>query len=730
MKILKILSILLFFPYIGFSQFIIKGQVTDVDSQEPIPNVFIQVPTLEKNTFTDIDGKFEIKNIPLKKIELFFLHQGYEKTNKIIEFKQKEIYLNIKLKHSPLELDEIILSTGLNKLQKDNVMKVSHRSLKAMEEKGIQNLLDGMAQIPGVKKMNTGVGINKPVIRGLTGNRVLVYNQGVKMENYQFGEKHGMDVDPSGIRAVEVIKGPASLLYGSDALGGVVYLIPEKYAPAHQNKTDINSKYFSNTQGFYTSAGHKTSGQNWKFLSRIAYNKNGEYQIPDKRRVVNSSYNSFDTKLGVSYTFNNIDSDLRYNFNQNQNGIPLYTASKNIDFEPIGEYQDVKNHLISLKNKIDFDQSKLFINIGYSNVRRTLVKTSQRLIDMRLENWSLDAKYYFPEKNNWEIITGWQSEFKTNKNFNSNQLLPNAEVFSTGIFGNFNYTYLNTIVQTGIRYDFRNIDTETVNQYRPALNKSFNSITGALGVKTSVTPLMDIRFNIASGFRAPNLSELTSYGEHVGRIEVGNPNLKNEQNIQTDINWEFKTTHIEFFVNTFYNRIYNYIYLSPKFGPNPPNSLPVYEYAQNNAKLYGGEAGIHFHPHPLKWLHINSSFETVIGKKDNGLYLPLIPADTWNNEVRIMVDSQNKNLKKYFFGIEINKIYDARTNLYEKEYPGYTVLNASLGTIFSIKKTKMVLTASAQNLTNKTYMPVTSTLSKINIPNPGRNFILNFKVSF
>jgi iron complex outermembrane receptor protein len=126
-----------------------------------------------------------------------------------------------------------------------------------------------------------------------------------------------------------------------------------------------------------------------------------------------------------------------------------------------------------------------------------------------------------------------------------------------------------------------------------------------------------IRLNLASGFRAPNLAELTSNGVHEGtnRYEIGNSDLKTEQNVQSDINLEYNNSHFEFFVNGFY--INNYIYTSPTGRIQDNND--VFSYIQNNAKLYGGEIGLHFHPHPLDWLHYETSFETVTGKKQNGI---------------------------------------------------------------------------------------------------------------
>src|SRR5690606_27350971 len=137
------------------------------------------------------------------------------------------------------------------------VMKVEYAKIADLRTKGATTLADGITNIPGVSIVSTGTGIGKPVIRGLTSNRVLVYTQGIRLENQQFGDEHGLGVNDAGIESVEVIKGPASLLYGSDAMGGVLYLNPEKFASTNPASGDFGGNYFSNTQGFNTIAGFK-----------------------------------------------------------------------------------------------------------------------------------------------------------------------------------------------------------------------------------------------------------------------------------------------------------------------------------------------------------------------------------------------------------------------------------------------------------------------------------------
>ena len=729
MKKLISLIIIILGVTITFAQYSLSGTIRDTKTKESLAGVSIYIPVSNQGTASDLDGKFQIKNIAQNTIEIVYSYQGYQTLHQNIHFDTAHKVLNIYMKEAVFEMDEVIVSTGFNKLQKDNVMKVAHKSLANLAQKGMQNIMEGIAQVPGVSNLSTGTGIVKPVIRGLSGNRVLVYNQGVRLENYQFGEEHGMGIEASGVTGVEVIKGPASLLYGSDALGGVVYLIPEKFAPKNQTIYNFNTTFFSNTKGGQSTLGIKTSTDKWQFLVRGSGKINGDYKIPSGESVLNTTNKDTDLKLGVGYHQTGYKADLRYNYNHTLNGLATGTGLENTNYDLTGKYQDLTTNNISWKNDINWHKSKIKANIGFSQVRRALVKqNTDAFIDMTLQTLNSDLKWYAPKTSNWEWIAGTQMMWQTNNNAGQHYLLPNARIANIGVFVNMNREFETGVLQGGIRYDFRNTHTETINTSRSGIDENAGSFSGALGYKQNLGEKMTLRLNLASGFRAPNLAELTSNGEHEGRIEIGNPDLKNEQNIQADINWEYNSSHVEFFVNGFYNHINHYIYLQPGF--YPANMLPTYEYQQDNAILYGGETGLHFHPHPWDWLHIQSSFETVIGKKQTGEYLPLIPADQWKNEIRLVNKQPYKNFKKYYWFAEVNRTFKARSNPDEDDYPAYTLVNTGIGGKWQFKKMKANFYISVHNLFNKTYISNLSVLRERDIPNQGRNMIVGLNLTF
>ncbi|WP_313791549.1 TonB-dependent receptor [Lacinutrix neustonica] len=274
-------------------------------------------------------------------------------------------------------------------------------------------------------------------------------------------------------------------------------------------------------------------------------------------------------------------------------------------------------------------------------------------------------------------------------------------------------------VQLGARFDTRAI------RVLEGINRDFSSFNGALGAKTAITPNIVAGLNLASGYRAPNLAELTSFGTHEGtnRFEIGNNNLENEQNFQTDLSLEFKNEHVELFVNGFYNSISNYIYLSPT--GDVIDAAPVYDYLQQNANLYGGEVGLHIHPHPLDWLHFEASFETVTGKQSNGAFLPLIPANSITNTIRIEFEKPWIN-NGYSFVKLRNTFKQTNVSVFETPTNGYALLSAGFGGDFKLFDNILSFTLSGNNITNKSYVHHLSRLKADGIANIGRNISLGF----
>ncbi len=712
----------------------VYGTVTD-SNKKPLQGVTIFVQELQKGTISKADGTYNLSNLPKGTVTISYALVGYSTEHKTYTGNQKQTTINVQLATSVFEMDEVIVATAFNKLQSQNVMKVAHETMKNLSRKGTSTLIEGLATIPGVSQVSTGASIGKPVIRGLSGNRVLVYSQGVRVENQQFGDEHGLGLNDAGVESVEVIKGPASLLYGSDALGGVLYFNPEKFANANSYKVNFSQKLFANTLGSNSTLGLKTSSENWKFLARGSFNTHSDYSTGEGERVTNTRYQEKDFKTGLGYSNASFSTVLRYNYNDLNLGIPEegiaeQSKSKSVLFPK----QAVSNHLISLNSSIFFNTSKMDLDFGFiSNDRSEFEDSNSAVLKMKLNTFNYNAKYYLPSSKKRQTIVGVQGMHQTNVNSGEEYLIPDAVTKDFGIFGTTNYEWGSNVIQAGLRFDTRKLTSEAQGILGEegsfeALNKSYTSWNASLGYKTNFNEAFVFRWNLASGFRAPNLAELSSNGVHEGtnRYEIGNANLKTEQNFQTDLNLEYKTEHLEFFVNGFYNHINDFIYINPS-GESIDDNV-VFNYIQNNANLYGGEIGLHFHPHPLDWLHFETSYETVTGKKQNGEYLPLIPANKWNNTLRVELKDTNW-IKESFATMNLATLFNQnKVSYFETRTAGYSLLNIGFGGTIHFGKIKAEVNLNANNITDKKYISHLSRLKSDGILNMGRNII--FGVNF
>jgi iron complex outermembrane receptor protein len=730
-----------------FAQHTLKGNIKDKQTSITIAFANIYFPELEIGTMSDENGDFEFIDLPNGTYKLIVSVLGFETYSKQINLPFKTS-LNVELSSSAIEMEEVIISTPFHKLQSDNVMKVEQKKMSDLKANGLVTLSEAITAIPGVESISTGQSIGKPVIRGLSSNRVLVYAQGIRLENQQFGDEHGLGLNDAGVESIEVIKGPASLLYGSDALGGVLYINPERFASINTSKSDASVNYFTNTQGYNTNVGYKTSSENFKFIIRGSLAKHADYKA-NSYRVTNTRFNERDLKTTFGFQNSNFKTAFRYNINSSELGLPEGIGVQNTNTTPLLPSQKINNHIFSSKSTVFFKDSRLDFNIGYTyNDRKEFEEhhdhdedeneedhdeteedhdeheeeVLEAALHMKLKTFNYDVKYNLPEIGKFETIVGVQGMNQTNTNYGEELLIPNAITNDVGVFATSHIHFEKADVQLGARFDNRKINLIE------GFNKSFNSFNGAVGVKTNLSENIVTRLNLATGFRAPNLAELASDGTHEGtnRYEIGNENLNSEQNFQTDFSLEFKNEHIEVFANAFYNKINNYIFLSPN--GDVINDDPVYVYLQEDANLYGGEFGFHFHPHPLDWLHLESSFETVTGKQENDNYLPLIPANTIRNTIRVEYNTKQFT-DGYAFITYQTKLDQNNVSEFETSTKGYSLLSAGLGATIELFRNDLSISLSGNNITNKVYVNHLSRLKSDGIANMGRNFTLGLSYS-
>lgn len=701
------------------------------DENGPLAGVSIFIPELQRGTITNTNGQYELNNLPKSTLKIVYSFVGYSTQSRDTKITES-VLVDILLQRDAHQMDEVIVSSAFSRLQSQNVMKVDYVTVESLQQQGAISMMEGLASSPGVNQISTGASIGKPVVRGLTGNRVVVYSQGIRLENQQFGDEHGLGLSDSGVESVEIIKGPATLLYGSDAMGGVLYFNPEKFANANDMEADFSQRFYSNTLGSSSSVGFKQSGEKWKYSMRGNYATHSDYKTPKFDRVENTRFNETDLKVAVGYTSSDFSSVLRYTFGALDLGIPegemnQTSTSKNTQ----NPFQHVNSHMASLHNNFFFKNSKLENTIGFSQNNRKEFEDGEAALDMKLRTLSYDFKYHFAQMKGFSSIIGIQGMYQENENFGEELLIPDATTTDFGIFTTANYEWKKHTILAGFRFDHRAVTSDEFGEigeegYFQPINKPYNSLNASLGYKVQIAEPTTIRLNLVSGFRAPNLAELLSNGVHEGtnRYEVGNANLKTEQNFQADLNVDYKISHFDLFINGFYNHINKYIFIAPSQDFIAGNR--VYNYDQQDAMLFGGEVGFHYHPHPFDWLHFESSFEMVRGEKRDGGALPYMPANNWHNTIR--AEFSKSWINKGFARIDVTSTFK-QNQVTEFETPtgSYALLSASVGGRISFGGLPVDVSISGQNLFNKTYFSHLSRLKSDGIPNIGRNVMLGLK---
>ena len=707
------------------------GTVLDSTTKTTIPYADIYFPDLKTGTTTNVDGQFTIVDSKQNTITVQISYMGYKTVTQKINLKETKLQ-TFYLQEEHFQLDEIVVSTPTSKLQQNSIVSVVHKKLAELGKTPSASLAESISNIAGVDQNTTGAGIGKPIIRGLSGNRIVTYAQGIRIENQQWGDEHGLGVGEIGIESVEVIKGPASLLYGADALGGVLYFVDERYAKHNTYEFGLQSKFVSNALGYLNNATFKMHKGKFKFNLFGAYNTSADYQIPNEKRVDNTRYNEKNIKTAFGFNTDSWISNIRYSYLQNNFGITedaIYTTNSDHSFKL--PFQTINNHNLSFENKFTLaNASKLDAVLGYTSNYRSEFEDSRTApgLGLRLNTTLYTVKWQSNTiKDVMDFNIGVQGMHQINKNDGQDILIPDASTNDFGIYGLSNFKINNLDFQTGIRFDHRKINAKNTGNI-PALKQHFSGITYSAGLVYQKNK-EKIRANVSSGFRAPNTSELLADGVHEGtfRYEKGDTSLNNEQATQLDVSYDYVSEHFKFAINPFYNYIKNYIYLTPT--NTTINGVPVYDFVQKNAFLYGGEMGFHLHPHPIDWLHIESTFATVFAKDTNGKALPLIPQSKINTGISAAFNSDKKCFIHKVFLQDVYKFKQTNIGLFETETNAHNLINIGMSLKLKTKNKPINIDLGIKNVLNTNYTDHLSRFKNMGIPNPGRNFYIALKMN-
>ena len=726
----------------AFSQ-VLTGRILDDEDGSSVSFATIFIKEIEHGTIADENGRFKLSLNGLKKITLQISSVGYVAFEQHIDLGQTNDF-EFRLVPKHLQLDEVIVSIPGGKLGEEHVVNIEAVSMKLLNESSPLTLASAIAMIPGVDQLSTGSAIGKPVIRGLTGNRLVVYSQNIRIENQQFGSEHGLGESAIGVERVEVIKGPASLLYGADALGGVLYLVDEKYAKEDKLEGFVSSGYQSNTQGINNNLGLKLNKNHLKWNLFSGHNSNADYKVPNGNRVFNTRFSDFSIKSALGYHRKNWLTNVRYSYLNNAIGIPEGAKySTSTSRTPVSPFQDISQHILSLENVFYFGEHEVSFILGMNQNDRkefeehidpaTMQSEEELALHMILKTFTFNIKSKNTFLDHLLLLTsGVQGMHQSNENRGEELLIPDGETNDIGLYSVLNYDNLKGLdVQGGVRVDNRNIQTAAFNRGDKDIlsfsgdYQSFNFSLGATRTWNRVT----LRANLASGFRPPSTAELLAEGVHHGALkyEKGNRRLVSERGFQVDLSTKLSSEHLQLTVNPFYNRINDYIYLNPT-GESIDGYL-VYQYEQTNAELFGGEIMLHYHPHQIHWLHLESEFSSVTANDNQGNALSLIPSARINSKAKVVIEDKGKVQFTHFFVSSTYKFAQNRVAAEEEETSQeYFLLHLGADLLVPMSPGSLNITFGISNLLNTYYIDHLSRLKADGIPNQGRNF--NFSVKW
>ncbi|HKK80803.1 MAG TPA: TonB-dependent receptor [Prolixibacteraceae bacterium] len=741
----KFLMLMLFVGILNyaFASHSVEGYVYDKETNEPLPGATIYIHELERGVVSNIEGMFVLSGIPEKsyRVEVSFL--GYE--TRIVQKNAGE-HMSVGLEPSLIQAPEVVVTASNFASQHENAVKIEAENLENIESSGIPSFAEALTSIPGVDVISKGNGIGKPVIRGLSNSNILFLNNGVKMENYQFSENHPYVIDETGIDRVEVIKGPASLLYGSDAIGGLINILPEHPAPVGTIKGDVAFAGHSVSNGGKINAGVKQSSGDISWGLRGSMKNHRDYIDGSGRVVPNSRFSQQTGRAFLGHNNHLGFFKLSYDYSHLKPGMTNEASESLVrenDYAPDVWYQDLSNHTILSKNTFYLDDYKINANLSWSKNHRVINTTEFNSVDMALTSWGVDLKTWLPSSDMNDIILGVQANLNNNKNYDGTvKVLPDYESKSVAFMGLYQHRFFDRLsLQAGARYDYRSLfiphqekavhdhgehEEETEEEHQEEILKQkypFYNGSFSLGATYQINHNLLLRGNVATAFRPPNVAELTQDGVHGARYEIGDANLKSQRNYEVDLSAHYHSKSLSVDVAGFLNRVNNYIYLSPT--NSFKDELPVYHYSQHNAVLFGGEFALKYQP--LEWFELNSLASLVRGKLNEEQYLPFIPHDKVKGGVKF-THRKFGMLSRLFVAVNMEQAFkQKRPSQFETETSGWNLINASAGTAVMVAGNKINLTLNVRNLLNKNYIDHLSTLKNMGYYNPGRNISLHLK---
>jgi iron complex outermembrane receptor protein len=693
----------------------------------PLEAVSVYIPDLKTGTVTNKEGKYILKNIPQGNWLVEFSLIGHRSHAEKLTIKGAT-HLNYSLVATSYELNEVVV-TGASTatVKRENPIPISVLGKAEMLENSATNIIDAISIIPGVSQITLGPSISKPTIRGLGYNRVVVMNDGVRQEGQQWFDEFGIEIDENSVNKVEVMKGPASLRYGSDAMAGVINFIGPLALPEGQVKGNLMANYQTNNgliNGSANFAGTK-KGFSWNLLySGLAahnyknkydgyvwnsgYSENnlkGVFDISKKWGYSNLSLSMFNLKLGVIEGARDSATgkfDKHYLASDGSDSLGLAPES---EYKSYNNYPIIHQHIRHYKavwdNSFVAGKGRVNLRIGLQyNLRQEANDITKGDIYNNyffLRTINYDLQHVLGLKNKWEVSYGVNGMQQSSEDRGIVFVLPEYNLFDFGVYAIAKKTFNKLTVTGGLRFDSRslhgksmytdssgariaeqtNSSIERFSDYR----SNFTGFSGSIGLTYDFSEMLYGKLNLARGYRAPTAAESGQNGIHDGTpfYEIGDHNLKPENSLQLDATLGLNSDNISAELNLFTNRINNYIFpakLESAFGGDSIRSDfvagfsgPTFKYISGDAVLSGGEIMVDIHPKNVSWFDFETAYSTVsaiqLNQPEDTKHLPYTPPSKWQSKLKVVFPKLNSILQHLFASISVDHYFEQNKIYYQ-----------------------------------------------------------------
>ena len=668
----------------------LKGKVISKESGEVILGSYVYLKGQKTKAQTDEKGNFKLEKICPGTYLLVCEMSSFNKVETPITLKDHDdLTENLSLETHEEHLMEVLV-TG-KKTENTSQLKGELSAEERSQRNGL-SLGEMLKGISGVQSLQTGSSISKPIIHGMHSSRVIILNQGVRQEGQQWGSEHAPEVDPFVSKNIQVIKGPAGLRYGGDAIGGLILMEPNSLPDTSGILGEAQTIFFTNGRQFVTSGmlegGFKNAnGWGWRVQGTL---KNGGNTKTANYYLANTGVEEQNFSTALGYKNQKFGTDLfisRFhsvvgiyagshigNINDLKTAIAsdrpfeIYTPT-NFIRELERPNQDIIHSLTKFKAYLNLTNKTIRMNVAYQDNERLefdVMRLGKNINTLSFNLETLSSEILIDESNSSKLWKGkFGLTFLTQGNLTSgnrvnlptltSSLLPNYYLSNLGIFALERYVNQKMEIDMGLR-----LDTKDIEIHRPIQNYSTNikreltnyiGLSGSLGLKYHWTQNFENHLIFARAFRAPSPNELFSNGVHhgAGAYEIGDPLLKGETAYNISLNSLYRTEKLELEIGLYTNTIHHFIYLKPLMEKGEPafittvrGSFPAFTYEQINASFKGMDAQVSYSISESWSLQQKTSIVRAYDELNN-TYLVNIPPDRFEYLIRY----QFKKHKQY-----------------------------------------------------------------------------------